>query len=247
MRVKCRLNRELSAGRKEDIFLAVHMSHPAAFEDNHWICIKIISFCSKRICKGGNFFMKKLATLYRDSYRELKNVRTLTTAAMFGAVSVILGYFTIVAGPYLKIGFSSTANVLVYYLFGPVTGGCFGGMLDILKYIAKPTGAFFPGYTLIAILGGVIYGTILYQKPLTLKRVFMAKLAGILICNVILNTWCISITSGETMMYLLPARALKNLIQWPVDSFLFYGIAKKMESAGIMRTIRAYQAKNAGV
>ena len=34
--------------------------------------------------------MKKLATVYRDSCRELKQVRTITTAAMFMAVSVVL-------------------------------------------------------------------------------------------------------------------------------------------------------------
>ena len=39
MRVKCRLNRELSARRKD--FLAVHESHPAASEDRN-----IISSCS---------------------------------------------------------------------------------------------------------------------------------------------------------------------------------------------------------
>ena len=45
----------------------------------------------------------KLATLFRDSYAELKHVRTITTAAMFAASSVVLGMFTIQAGPYLNI------------------------------------------------------------------------------------------------------------------------------------------------
>ena len=44
MCVKCQLNRELSAGRKD--FLAVHESHPAASEDRN-----IISSCSKRSAK----------------------------------------------------------------------------------------------------------------------------------------------------------------------------------------------------
>ncbi|MEG0370143.1 MAG: folate family ECF transporter S component, partial [Hungatella sp.] len=39
--------------------------------------------------------MKKLATLFSDSYAELKQVKTITTMAMFAAISVILGYFTI--------------------------------------------------------------------------------------------------------------------------------------------------------
>lgn len=48
--------------------------------------------------------MKKFAVCYQASFQELKHVKTLTTAAMLMAVSVVLGYFTIEAGPYLKIG-----------------------------------------------------------------------------------------------------------------------------------------------
>ena len=66
--------------------------------------------------------MKKLATLFSDSYAELKQVRTITTTAMFGAISVVLGYFTIAIGDYIKIGFSTIAGQMVYYLFGPVVG-----------------------------------------------------------------------------------------------------------------------------
>ena len=47
--------------------------------------------------------MKKFAVCYQASFQELKHVKTLTTAAMLMAVSVVLGYFTIEAGPYLKI------------------------------------------------------------------------------------------------------------------------------------------------
>ena len=89
--------------------------------------------------------MKKFAAIYRDSYRELKNIRAVTAAAMFMAISVVLGYFTIEAGPYLKIGFGSVVNQFVYYLFGPVLGGVYGAILDIVKFVAKPTGPYFPG------------------------------------------------------------------------------------------------------
>ena len=72
-------------------------------------------------------------------------MKTLTTAAMLMAVSVVLGYFTIEAGPYLKIGFGGVVNQFVYYLFGPVAGAVYGGVLDLVKYVVKPTGAFFAG------------------------------------------------------------------------------------------------------
>lgn len=159
------------------------------------------------------------------------------------AVSVVLGYFTIEAGPYLKIGFGGVVNQFVYYLFGPVAGAVYGGVLDLVKYVVKPTGAFFPGFTLNAMLGGVLYGTILYRKPLTFRRALWADLVVALICNIFLNTLWLSMMSGKAMMVLLPMRVLKNLIKWPVDAALFYLIAKRMESLGLVRMIRKFQAE----
>lgn len=182
--------------------------------------------------------MKKLATLFTDSYREFKQVRTVTTAAMFGAVSVVLGYFTIVIGDYIKIGFSTIANQFVYYLFGPVVGGCFGGALDILKYLIKPTGAFFPGFTFSAIAAGVIYGCFLYKKPITLLRVLTAELIVSIICNMLLGTLWLSMLYGKGFMALLPLRVFKNLVMWPVNSFLFYSIGKTLEASGVFRVLK---------
>ena len=143
----------------------------------------------------------------------------------------------------MKIGFGGVVNQFVYYLFGPVAGAVYGGVLDLVKYVVKPTGAFFPGFTLNAMLGGVLYGTILYRKPLTFRRALWADLVVALICNIFLNTLWLSMMSGKAMMVLLPMRVLKNLITWPVDAALFYLIAKRMESLGLVRMIRKFQAE----
>lgn len=182
--------------------------------------------------------MKKFAALFTDSYRELKSVRTITTAAMFAAIAVVLGMFSFNLGNYIRIGFSSIPNELTAYLFGPVVGGLFSGSLDVLKYLLKPTGPFFPGLTLVTMLAGVMYGCMLYKRPITLRRVLVSKLLVMLICNVVLNTLCLSILYGKGFMVLLPARALKNLVMWPIDSMIFYSITKAMETMGVFRTIR---------
>ncbi len=189
--------------------------------------------------------MKRFVTVYRDSYRELKKVRTITTAAMFMAVAVVLGYFTIEAGPYLKIGFVSVVNQFVYFMFGPVVGGFYGGVLDLIKYVIKPTGAFFPGFTLNAILAGIIYGTFLYQRPLTFKRTLAVHFIVIMVCNVFLNTVWLSMMSGKGILVLIPMRFVKNIIMWPIDTAIFYLIAKKMEEAGIVRAIKQFKLPGA--
>ena len=182
--------------------------------------------------------MKKFAALFTDSYKELKIVRNITVMAMFAAIAVILGVFSIDIGPYIRIGFSSVVNGMVAWLFGPTVGGIFNGMLDILKFIVKPTGTFFPPMTLVTMLAGVLYGCLYYKKKITLPRVLVTKFIVMLICNVILNTWCLSILLGDGFFVLLPLRALKNLIMWPIDSIVFFVITKALEKVGAVKLIR---------
>ena len=190
--------------------------------------------------------MKKFVTLFTDSFRELKAVRTITTMAMLAAVAVILGFFSIEYGQFIRIGFSSIPNGIIDYLFGPVVGGIFHGALDIIKYMMKPTGPFCPQLTLVAMLGGIMYGCFIYKKKLTLPRILAAKFAVALICNVILTTLCLKFLYGQALMAILPMRALKNLIMWPIDSIVFFGIAKTLEQIGLFRTFRKSElVKNA--
>lgn len=184
--------------------------------------------------------MTKLATLFTDSYREFRHVKTITIAAMFGAISAVLGYFTIEIGSFIKIGFSTIANQFVYYLFGPVVGCAFGGSLDIIKYLVKPTGEFFPGFTLTAMVAGLLYGWFLYKRPISLKRVLAAELVVSIVCNMLMSTLWLSMLYGKGFMVLLPMRAVKNLIMWPINSMIFYTVAKTMEASGIFRTLKGY-------
>ena len=64
------------------------------------------------------------------------------------------------------------------------------------------------------------------QKKLTIWRVLAAKFVVMLVCNVILTTLCLNVLYGQAFMVLLPARALKNLIMWPIDSVIFFAITK---------------------
>lgn len=182
--------------------------------------------------------MTKLAALFTDSYKEFRQVRTVTVAAMFGAVSTILSYFTLELGSFVKIGFSTIANQFVYYLFGPVVGCAFGGGLDLVRYLIKPTGEFFPGFTLTSMVGGLLYGFFLYKKPLTFSRILLTELLVNLVCNVLMTTLWLSILYGKGFLVLLPMRALKNLLMWPINSMLFYTAAKTVEASGMFDIIK---------
>ena len=118
---------------------------------------------------------------------------------------------------------------MVDFLFGPVVGGIFGGTLDLLKFLIKPDGQFFPGFTFDAMLGGVIYGSFLYRKPVKVWRVAAACFLVKLIVNCGFNTLWISMLYGKAFMVLLPARIMKNAVMWPIDTAIFVIILRAVE------------------
>lgn len=169
--------------------------------------------------------MKKMKELYLSSMRELASPKNLALCGVMGALSMVLGIVaSIQIGPYIKIGFSGLPNRIVECLFGPVIGCIFGGTMDILKFIAKPDGPFFFGFTFDAMLAGVLYGSILYKKPVTIPRVFVAELAAKVIVNCGFNTLWISVLYGKGFLAILPMRLLKNAIMLPIDKIITFAM-----------------------
>lgn len=167
--------------------------------------------------------MKKLLALYRESLHSLFVTRNLVLCGLMAALAIILGMVaTISIGQYIRIGFSGLPNRMVDYLFGPVVGCLFGGILDILKYILNPSGPFFFGFTLNAMLSGLIYGTILYRRPISWKRIVIAEFLVKLLINCTLNTLWLSMLYNNAFLVLLPPRIIKNIIMLPIDSVILY-------------------------
>lgn len=166
---------------------------------------------------------EQIRHIYSDSLKELFVTKNMVLCGLLAALAIVLGMVaSIDAGPYIRIGFSGIPNRVVDCLFGPVAGCLFGGALDVLKYVMKPTGPYFFGLTFSAMLAGVLYGTILYRKPVTIKRILAAELLNKLLVNCVLNTLWISMLYGKGFFVLLPLRILKNAVMLPIDSMILY-------------------------
>ncbi len=185
--------------------------------------------------------MKKFVTLFTDSAREFKKVRTLTMCGLFAALAFVIDSFSIQLGPSLKIGFSGVPNEIVDFMFGPVTGAIFSGTMDILKLIVKPTGPWIPGLTLDAFLAGLIYGVFMYKKPIRLWRIAAAKLVVTVVINVCLATYWLAQVQGAGFLATLPNRVIKNIVMWPINTLVTFLVLKLLERAGIFRSFGIYQ------
>lgn len=74
-----------------------------------------------------------------------------------------------------------------------------GVCTDVLGYFAGnlSMGAYFPGYTLTAVVGGLIWGLWLYPRKITVWRAIGAKTCINLFCNICLNTLWLTVTGRQ--------------------------------------------------
>lgn len=95
---------------------------------------------------------------------------TVVRAGLFIAMSLVLKvifeiYIPLAGMPALRINFASVPIMLSGIILGPVMGICTGAAADIINFIVKPGGPFFPGFTLVSALSGMIPGIIFkYMK-----------------------------------------------------------------------------------
>ena len=182
--------------------------------------------------------MKQLKQQFVDSWHELRKTKVMAVGAMLIAIGVILGFFSVQLTEFIRIGFSGIPNELASMLFGPVVGGIMGGIGDILKFLIKPMGPYFFGYTLNAMLGPVIYGIFFYHRPIQLGRVVAAKITVALLVNLLLGTWWLTILYGKGFLAILPARFIKQVVSVPIDSVIFYVLAKTLERSKAISMIK---------
>jgi ECF transporter S component (folate family) len=148
----------------------------------------------------------------------------LVVMALLIALEIILTRFLSIETPTLRIGFGFLPVAIMAILYGPWWTGAAGIVGDLVGMTLMPKAAFFPGFTFTAFLTGVIFGLILFKKPITWTRSFSAALAVNIICSLCLDTLWLSIMYGDSFLVLLPMRLIKVIIMIPVETILIYTV-----------------------
>ena len=146
------------------------------------------------------------------------HVYLLTSMAMLVALEVVLSRFCSIATPIVKIGFSFAPVALMGMLFGPFWAAIGAGAADMIGATLFPIGAYFPGFTLTAMLIGATYGLLLHGEQCGWPRVLLAVAITTLAWNLLLNTLWLVFTSGTGYLALLPVRVTKCLLMAPIEA-----------------------------
>ena len=120
------------------------------------------------------------AAYWRAALNDFKQVRTLTFAALMIVACVALSHIPSIPVSSLaggaKVTWGWLARSICGMVGGPITALVFGCAEDTISFMIKPSGPYFPGYTLTTMLGTMIYALFLYRAKPTVVRIFFAKL-----------------------------------------------------------------------
>lgn len=164
------------------------------------------------------------------SARTLRRTQTLTTAGIFLAIQMTLSSLGVVQlSESLKISLGHLALAPTAILFGPVVAGLQGALSDVLAFLIRPSGPYFPGFTVTAALGGVIYGAVFYKGSLRLTHIVLARALICVFVNILLNTLFLTMLYGPAQLAALPLRALKNAMQLPLDCVLLAAVCRTVQ------------------
>lgn len=124
------------------------------------------------------------------------------------AMEVVLTRFLSINAWNIRIGFGFVPVVVAGMLFGPLPAGVVAGLGDLLGAVLFPTGPYFPGFTLTAVLTGLVFGLFLRRRA-NLLRIAAAVFIVQFVLGLLCNTYWIHVLYQSPFLPLLATRAVQ--------------------------------------
>lgn len=146
------------------------------------------------------------------------STKSVSTIGVLIAMNIILSRFLSIHTWNLKIGFSFVPVVVAAILYGPLMAALVAAIGDIAGAVLFPVGAYFPGFTVTALLTGAVFGLFL-KKTTTVLPVILSVLTVQIAGSLLLNTLWVSILYGSpygavfmTRIYQAAAMAVVQIV-----------------------------------
>ncbi len=152
--------------------------------------------------------------------------RTIVILGLLIALTIIFSRFLSIQVWNVKVGFTFLPIAVAGCLFGPIPAALVAGVADFVGAILFPVGVYFPGFTVTAVLDGLVMGYFLHSR-VTMARIVAAVFISQLVLSAGLNTLWIALLYNVSYQVLLVPRlmqatllivvkffTLKVLVQW---------------------------------
>ena len=170
--------------------------------------------------RGMSKFSRAFSSYFKESAMEFTDVKKIALAGMFMAMSVALQGVSIPVDPTRTLWVQVTfmVSMLSGLVLGPLLSLLRGAGSDIIGFLLFPQGAFFPGYTLSAALGAMIYSLFFWRRKVTTLSLLGAKVTVSVFINAALGSlWNVIMYGTKAYEVYFGFSLAKNLILLPIE------------------------------
>ncbi len=146
---------------------------------------------------------------------------SMVTAALLIALKIILERFLSYNVWNQRFGFSFIAVAFAAVALGAPWAMAVAGIADILGAVIFPTGPYFPGFTLTAVLTALCT-SLFISKNATFIRVTASVLINQVFGSVLMNSLWISVLYGKGFIALIPGRIIQAGFMTVIQIVLTY-------------------------
>lgn len=167
----------------------------------------------------------------------MTKIKKLILASLLLACSIVLGRFLSIKTPIIVVSFAFIPKILSGILLGPWWTMLLGVLSDLIGALLFPFGAYFVGYTISAGLSGLFYGLFMYNAHKKSNKQFIISLCitifvQIVVCNVVLNSLWIYLTTKKAIALILPTRLIKQLVMFPIEVAIMFSLNLGLKKVG---------------
>ena len=159
-------------------------------------------------------------TYWKKAARQIRNIRVLALCAVFVALQVLSSSVFVQVSENLRIYFSFIFTALFSCIGGPVMALISGFCADIISFMLFPSGAFFFGYTLSAILGAFIFGLFLWDTKITVIKLVFSRVMITGFVNILLGSVWTTMLYSKGFWFYVTKSAIKNIALLPFEIFI---------------------------
>ena len=169
------------------------------------------------------------------------STRNLVLVSILTAISVVLSRFVsipvmIYGIKGINFGIGMLPVIFSGFITAPVYGAICGAVADIVGYLIKPEGAYFPLFTITSALAGFLPA---FLMRVTKKRTDGYTFVSLLLCiavsqtitSIALNSLWLTILFGRAFFALLLPRAISQLVLIPVFATLCYYMLRQYKKS----------------
>lgn len=170
----------------------------------------------------------------------MTKTKKIVLAGLLLATAVVLSRFLSIKTPIIMISFSFIPYMLAGVMLGPWWTMLIAALGDLTGALLFPFGAYFPGYTLSSAIMGFVYGWFLHREKNKTNKKFIfnliiSTLIVLVVCNGVLNSLWIFITTKKAFWAIMPTRLLKQLVMFPIQITVIYFLNFGLEKMGVYK------------